>query len=552
MIYGGVRKVSFKDSSIYQDMISLVRIPSVTTAGSGEIKMAEAISEMLSSIPYFTKHPEDLQVLPCAGDPYNRLIVFAVVRADPSTEKTVILTGHMDVVSTEVCGSLSDIAFDPEEYTRRILEIDIPADARVDLDSSEWLFGRGVADMKSGVACCIDQIKKAAEDPSNMDTNLAVLFVPDEENNSAGMLGAVSYLKDLSENGMDFIACIDTEPSMPDHGESYPTAYLGTVGKLNSFFYFQGLRSHVGEYYKGMSAGLISSCINLELDGNPEFSDRYEDYYSPPYGCLKMRDLREEYSATILDQGTHIYSYLTVSKKPGDIVKELKSVARESLDKAIDIYRSRCERFSEISGSEVNPVDLSPNVYSYSELETIARDKCDINPGTFIQDIFLENDGKDERDKALKVVTKLVKLCALKPPFVIYGFLPPWYPHKVNTRTGKGDNVILNAVEKLLKHADQEYSTRVKIRSFFEGVCDLSYCGYRGTAADISSMGNNTPGWGVMYKFPSEELTEIDIPIINFGPVGKDLHKNTERVHLPFLINTYPQLLSHLIKSIDR
>ena len=136
---------------LYRLFLDFVGIPSVSPCGESENRIARFIHDRLRELPYFDRHPGDLRLLPLEGDPHGRHLVFAIVRAERETADTVILTGHMDVVGVEGCGPLAQFAFQPEEYTRRLASAAITADARRDLESGEWLFGRGVADMKSGV-----------------------------------------------------------------------------------------------------------------------------------------------------------------------------------------------------------------------------------------------------------------------------------------------------------------------------------------------------------------------------------------------------------------
>jgi arginine utilization protein RocB len=540
----------YKDTQMYKDLVEMVRIPSVSPS-SEENRVADYIHSQLSSISWFRDNPGDLMLLPCKGDPLERNMVFAIVRATATTSKTILLTGHMDVVTTDMYGSLKDQAFEPEEFTERILEVEMSSGARADLESGDWLFGRGVADMKSGLAACMDQLRKAAQNTSLLKTNVAVLFVPDEENNSMGMVSAVPYLKGLTAEGLEFVACIDTEPPFPVEGRSVPTAYLGTVGKANTFFYFEGIGTHVGEYYNGMSAGLISSCLNLELDGNPDLADRCGDFYSSPFGCIKIRDMRDEYSASIVNSGSQIYSYLTVSLSPSEILDNLKNIASQSLSKAADIFRKRRKKYSDLSKIQFEPADLDLKVLSYGELEKKASQ---IDPEfleTLAEKILFDENSGDERDRAVRFTAELTKKCEIDPPFIIYGFLPPWYPHRANGRETDGDRMIALVIKDLADHAAKNFEINVAKKEFFDGICDLSYCGYRGNKEEIKKIGENMPGWNRFYSLPLEDLSELDIPVLNFGPLGKDLHKKTERVNIPFLFDVYPYLLSHVIQIIQ-
>ena len=164
--------------ALYSLLLDLVSIPSVSPSAEMENRIARFIHSRLRELPYFDERPGDLRLLPLEGDPHGRYLVFAMVRAESETADTVILTGHMDVVGVEVCGSLAPYAFRPEEYSRRLVSAVISPDARKDLETGQWLFGRGVADMKSGVAAGMDLFMEAASGPGKYGANVAVLFVP--------------------------------------------------------------------------------------------------------------------------------------------------------------------------------------------------------------------------------------------------------------------------------------------------------------------------------------------------------------------------------------
>ena len=76
----------------------------------------------------------------------------------------------------------------------------------------------------------------------------------------------------------------------------------------------------------------------------------------------------------------------------------------------------------------------------------------------------------------------------------------------------------------------------------FHGIMDLSYFGFQGDPGDLDALAENMPLWGREYRFPLEDLKKLDVPVVNFGPVGKDLHKNGERIHLPYYLDTLPGL----------
>jgi len=544
--------ISTQKENLYRLMLDLVKIPSVSPSKDGENKIARFVFDTLAELPYFRQHPDDLRLLPMEGDRYKRHIVFALVRSKKETPDTVLLTGHMDVVDTNVCGVLKETAFDAEEYTRKIASLELSPEAKKDLASGEWLFGRGVADMKTGVATGLSLLAEAARGEFDPGANLAVLYVGDEENNSGGMLAAVPVLASLQEEeGLRFLSCINTEPTFAGGSKAGPSVYLGSIGKINPFFYFAGKETHVGEYYEGLCAAPIISHLDIMLDGNPEYADTLDGRAYPPYGCMRQHDLRREYSATIMTRAAAFYSYLTARKMPGDILAELKHLAMEAQKRAIEQYERFAEGYEERNGSGAVLSSWSPKVLTFGEL----RKRAETLLGDKLHDILEEAEascapGADERERAFATVEHLAEACALKPPYGIVGFLPPWYPHRTNRGKSRGEMAMRHVAEKLREKAKTAYGVELEIRSLFEGVSDLSYCGFEGGAEEIRTVGENLPGWGKLYRFPEEELLELDIPILNLGPFGKDSHKNTERIHLPYSLEVYPRLLKEAVRLV--
>jgi arginine utilization protein RocB len=144
----------------------------------------------------------------------------------------------------------------------------------------------------------------------------------------------------------------------------------------------------------------------------------------------------------------------------------------------------------------------------------------------------------------------MLERSSLEGPLVVFGFLPPFYPSRINQGKTPGDKAILDMARAVQAKA-RELGTEVLQADLFEGVCDLSYCGFSQGREELEVLEQNTPGWGNPYRLPSEDLIKLNIPICNLGPVGKDAHKRTERVHIPFLLQTLPQLLWEAVRSLS-
>ena len=84
---------------MYDNMKRLVGVPGVSGTPA-EKETAYKIQELLLEIPYFQQHREKVKLVPVADDSLGRSIVTAYLQCCPESRKTVILTGHYDVVVT--------------------------------------------------------------------------------------------------------------------------------------------------------------------------------------------------------------------------------------------------------------------------------------------------------------------------------------------------------------------------------------------------------------------------------------------------------------------
>jgi len=58
------------------------------------------------------------------------------------------------------------------------------------------------------------------------------------------------------------------------------------------------------------------------------------------------------------------------------------------------------------------------------------------------------------------------------------------------------------------------------------------------------------PGWGKKYTLDIEDIRELILPVVNIGPYGKDAHKYTERVYMPYSFETVPRITYESIISL--
>lgn len=523
-------------------LLALCSVPSVSPDEKTEGAVVELLRQRLAEEPYFKSRPDNLRLLDLENDRLGRKALWALVEAEKKTDATVLLMGHIDVVAPEPLGDLERLAFDPQAYTKALKGQLLPEDARDDLDSGQWLFGRGTADMKSGVAVEATLIAEAAADPSRLPCNVALLAVPDEETNSLGMTGSLPYLIRLQKEGMRFLACIDAEPTIATGEREQARIYLGSIGKINPFFLCLGRRAHIGEYYDGLSGALIGSHLNTLLDGNADLADRLDGVIYPGYASIWQRDLRPDYGATLADRQALLYSRLTVDSLPSKLMRELQEVALEAQRRALDQVKASAEVFSRHRPRPVTPDLGSPRVMTYEELKGRVR-QAGIDVEAVVNAVVSRlPDEADPRLIALESASALLDASGEKGPLVVVGFLFPYYPHRINGGSSEGDRRMLAVAEAVAEAARKRFGRELALRPVFEGVSDLSYCGFDGGKAELDLLAINVPGWGRLYELPTDTLTSLDIPILNLGPLGKDAHKSTERVYLPYLLEELPCL----------
>ena len=83
----------------------LVKIPSTSNTET-EKSCADYIAEELAKQPYFKEYPEQTGKYLLPEDSFGRSVPWGLVKGRNGSRKTIILTGHYDVVDTEEYGKM--------------------------------------------------------------------------------------------------------------------------------------------------------------------------------------------------------------------------------------------------------------------------------------------------------------------------------------------------------------------------------------------------------------------------------------------------------------
>lgn len=520
----------------------LVRIPSVTESPR-ESDPAFWIKERLEKLDYFRKNPAYLRLVetPLEGSPERLFALIARVDASVPTNRAVLMISHFDVVDTHVYGELEEFAFDPRELARRLG----PAE-------EEAIYGRGVMDMKCGVALEVDLLEEFAENRGLFDVNLVTVFVGDEENSSAGMRGVLPELAALRAGGLDFLAAVNTEPGEAGlTGRTGPMLYLGTLGKLMPSFYIRGRAAHVGNCYQGYSAALAASNLLRAAEGDPSLSEPLNGAAYPSWICLDMGVIRDVYSVTVPDRAYVYFNCFMTSGDPAGVLRKMKELAAAAMEETTAGHErsSRGLAQSGYNGESFSPPELK--VFTLEELAAKALARRGESYREELEKFARSVPPGDMRNRGIAVVDKLAELSGEEGPYVVCFFLPPWMPMRTDFTDDARDMAVVEAARGVSRELYGRYGLEMTEAEMFAGLCDLSYAGAKVTEGDIAVFALNTPGFGEIYGLPLEAMRSLGLPVVNLGPSGLDAHKKTERLFVRYSLEILPELLRLLIRQLS-
>ena len=227
--------INMRPERIEELAVMLTRQRSVTETIEEQL-VTEKVAHFFQGLDYYKEHPEDLITVLAPDDPWGRKSVISILRGkkDPSNKKTVILIGHTDTVGISDYGELKDFAHLPYELTEKLRDRkeQLPPEVQADLDSGDYLFGRGIFDMKAGNAIIMSLMEEIEKDLENFSGNIIYCAVCDEEANSIGMRSCVPKLVELREkNQFKYTALINTDYMTSEYpGDLNKYVYVGTVG----------------------------------------------------------------------------------------------------------------------------------------------------------------------------------------------------------------------------------------------------------------------------------------------------------------------------------
>ncbi len=438
--------------------------------------------------------------IPIPEDSSRRSNLFALKRG--RSDRTIVLTGHFDVVSVQDYGNLQRVAFEPEQLLAasiaRLKRTSENPLALRDFESGDFLPGRGLLDMKAGLAAGL-----AAMEHYDGELTLLFIAVSDEEEKSAGARAAIPMLREIAKDQDLQIELVINLDAIADSGDGSTGRVVtyGSIGKQLLSALVIGKQTHAGYPQNGVNAAYVLSELVSEIELSPELSETTGDEVAAPPATLFAKDLKQGYNVTTPHMA---YGYWNTMQH--------RRSGAEVLDIAMQLAARAIKRAADKTGHAIA-------LRRVADFEPVRNLKLD--PSISLP------------DQTLAAMLELAK--QVDGPTVIMGFGSIPYP-AVLLR----DLTLRNTISKAVRaHGLGEVS-------YFAGISDVSFFGE--ASGDLSIVAANTPIWGTGFVMPEPG----GFPTINIGPWGRDYHTWLERVHAPYAFEVLPQVLLSVIEAVEK
>ena len=476
--------------------LELTSWPSVTGT-EGEADFAQRLQEYLPNC-----FDESIRSSVDAGS--NKRGNLAVLKRG-RTAQTIVLTGHFDTVPYDDYGALADLALKPETLTKSIIsrlrQSGESSHALRDFESGDFLAGRGLLDMKAGLAAGL-----AAMEAYSGDASILFLAVCDEEETSAGARAAAPMLKNLEKQfGLEIKLIINLD-AISDQGDgaSGRVVTYGSIGKLLLTAFVHGKQTHAGYPQDGVNAAYVASELLTEFELSPLLSERTGEELAAPPTALHSKDSKTGYNVTTPQQAWIYWNTMQHKRTASEVFDIAMGHARRAVDRAkartnqdIDLIS-----FAELRGRHADSLpkqEASLNLPEQSRLATRAIIEC----------------------------------LGITKPTVVMGFGSIPY------------SAVLLRDENLratISKAVQPFG--LGSVNYFAGISDMSFFGE--ASSELSVVESNTPIWGTSFTLGKP----AGYPCINIGPWGRDYHHWLERLHAPYAFETLPKVLFAVIDAV--
>lgn len=459
--------------------------------------------------------------------------------------RTVVLTGHYDTVTVDDYGDLAPLAGYPEPLRdallKRLTDATTPSASRVrdDLISGAFLPGRGLLDMKGGLAAGL--VALASIGRRDFAGNLLFLAVPDEENASAGARAAAAELPHLAAaRGLQVAAVINLD-AIADDGDGSAGRVLatGTVGKVLPTALVVGRPVHSGFALRGLNAAVLAGAIAARLEWARELTDDSGGVPGTPPSLLALKDGKTGYDVTTPGTAWLFWNVLLHKGDPAAVLPKVGRLVREAL---ADCLAGLSDRAGQSALSkDAAALKTEVPVMTFAELlaEVAARD-----PGVqvYLTEVAEAAAGLDLPARCQRMTLALWERSGRAGPAVVLGLGSMPY-----LATGITDATVLERVRDFLADAPTRHGVSLSETAYFAGISDMSFFGQADDHV-FSALAAETPVWAQAVKLEPGALAQV--PTLNLGPWGRDYHTPWERTHVDYAFRRLPALVEDVAQRL--
>jgi arginine utilization protein RocB len=524
---------------------TLTAIPSVTGTRD-EADFADRLAALLEDSPAFAGPGGRVWTLGVPGGAYPRKCVLGLVRG--GGPRTVVLTGHFDVVETGCYGPLEPLALDPDRLGPALVARigEEPFEARAaqaakDLAGGDFLAGRGLLDMKAGLAAGLAVIETLAA--GTFDGSLLFIAVPDEEGNSAGARHISQALAGVAaQHGLAIEAVINLDATVDDgDGAEGRAVALGSVGKLLPSALVVGRAAHASDSFRGIGAAAIAGALAAAMEWAPELTERSGDELGAGPTLLGMKDSKTAYDVTTPASVWMYWNVMTHRRAPAEVLDAVEAAAARS---AAVLMQRLAERAA-VSGATVSLAPVAVVRYAALLAEVLQRPGAQAALDALSDE--LAGSALSLPDQCRRMTEKAWELSGRSGPAIVLGFASiPYLP--VELRDDPRARRLDAAVRAAMERTAAASGTSLRTIRYFPGISDVSFFG-QAEDGQVPAIAGNTPMWRSILA-GAERFGAAGIPSINAGPWGRDYHTRLERMHAGYGFRVLPALLLGIVGNL--
>jgi arginine utilization protein RocB len=459
--------------------------------------------------------------------------------------RTVVLTGHYDTVTVADYGDLAPLALEPEALTQALLtrlrDASDPAARLIcdDLASGRFLPGRGLLDMKGGLATGLAAMAGIAT--TQFEGNLLFLAVPDEENASAGARAAAATLPRLAaERGLQVVAAINLDAIAEDgDGTTGRVLATGTVGKVLPTAFVVGRPVHSGYALRGLNAAVLAGAISARLEWAPELTDDSGGMPGTAASLLSMKDGKGGYDVTMPGTAWLFWNVLLHERDPAAVLPSVAELVQQAVRDCLADLRARAAQSALADDAAALEADIPVMTYSALFAEVAARDP---QLSAHLDRVAAECAGVDLPELCRLLTAALWKRSGRSGPAVVLGLGS--IPYLATQIT---DAATLEVLRGFLHEAPARHGVEVRETAYFPGISDVSFFG-QADDRTFAALARETPAWDQAVRLAPGSLAQV--PTVNLGPWGRDYHTPWERADVDYLFHRLPALIEDLTKRL--